>query len=449
MENMNQNVPKCQCENGHEDIVQYLLDETKDLYNFRDRYFETHNINEAINKEEDVVKLLIKKLVIFNDHEKLITDEIRSKYNYLKGKLLNVTPHYSKEAESLLSKSIKLDPKLVEAWNELGECYWKNDDLKKSINCFERALKESKNKYSLRNLSMLLRQETPKTREEKIGFIEKGLQYAKEAVQLDPLDGISWTVLGNAYLSSFFGIQQNPTILKQCLSAYAQAEKDIIAKSTPDLHYNKGVTLRYEEEYKLALESFNKASMYNPTWDPPKVKEAQLVQYLNDIKEFVSTSGKMKAKRLNQLLQSIDSKQLGPYKGGSYKSPNDIKVKLIDTKLKELKNGINNEVVVLGKVVCSVRNEDIVPFTFCMVDKDSTCVVVTIFNIVAGKGVIIGDSVAIPEPFVTDVDFNYKNVDYKFRLIRIENPVILIVNGKKLKRDMHADVQMSIFKRND
>lgn len=43
-----------------------------------------------------------------------------------------------------------------------------------------------------------------------------------------------------------------------------------------------------------------------------------------------------------------------------------------------------------------------------MVDKQGTCVVVTVFNLAEGKGVIIGDSVAIPEPFVTDVDFTYK-----------------------------------------
>lgn len=44
-----------------------------------------------------------------------------------------------------------------------------------------------------------------------------------------------------------------------------------------------------------------------------------------------------------------------------------------------------------------------------MVDKEGTCIAVTIFNLADGKGVIIGDSVAIPEPYVTDVDFNYKN----------------------------------------
>lgn len=76
---------------------------------------------------------------------------------------------------------------------------------------------------SLRNLSMLARQENAKSREESIKNIEKGLVYAKEAINLDPQDGLSWAVLGNAHLSSFFGIQQNPKILKQCLVAYTQA----------------------------------------------------------------------------------------------------------------------------------------------------------------------------------------------------------------------------------
>lgn len=47
--------------------------------------------------------------------------------------------------------------------------------------------------------------------------------------------------------------------------------------------------------------------------------------------------------------------------------------------------------------------------TFCMVDKLGTCVVVTVFNLADGKGVIIGNSVAIPEPYVTDVHFTYKD----------------------------------------
>lgn len=70
---------------------------------------------------------------------------------------------------------------------------------------------------------MLARQVVSKDSEERVQNIEKGLNYAKEAVQLDPQDGLSWAILGNAHLSAFFGIQQSPKILKQCLSAYSQA----------------------------------------------------------------------------------------------------------------------------------------------------------------------------------------------------------------------------------
>lgn len=70
---------------------------------------------------------------------------------------------------------------------------------------------------------MIARQEVSKKTEDRINNIEKGLSLAKDAVQLDPHDGLSWSVLGNAHLSSFFGISQNPKTLKQGLSAYAQA----------------------------------------------------------------------------------------------------------------------------------------------------------------------------------------------------------------------------------
>lgn len=44
-----------------------------------------------------------------------------------------------------------------------------------------------------------------------------------------------------------------------------------------------------------------------------------------------------------------------------------------------------------------------------MVDKYGSCVAVSVFNLADGKGVIIGDSIAIPEPYTADVDFIYKN----------------------------------------
>lgn len=58
----------------------------------------------------------------------------------LTGKALNVTPDYSPKAEELLSKAVKLEPKLVEAWNQLGEVYWKKGDIASAHTCFSGAL---------------------------------------------------------------------------------------------------------------------------------------------------------------------------------------------------------------------------------------------------------------------------------------------------------------------
>lgn len=70
---------------------------------------------------------------------------------------------------------------------------------------------------------MVLRQEPVSNIEQRIQNIQQGLEYAKEAVSLDTADGTSWAILGNAYLSSFFTVAQNPLTLRCCMSAYIQA----------------------------------------------------------------------------------------------------------------------------------------------------------------------------------------------------------------------------------
>ena len=44
----------------------------------------------------------------------------------MKGKAKGVFQDYNESAEKDLSKAVKLDPKNVDAWNCLGECFWKN-----------------------------------------------------------------------------------------------------------------------------------------------------------------------------------------------------------------------------------------------------------------------------------------------------------------------------------
>lgn len=73
---------------------------------------------------------------------------------------------------------------------------------------------------------MVLRQE-PATQEQRIKNVQQGVEHAKDAVSLDTSDGTSWAILGNAYLSSFFTVQQNPATLRLCMSAYNHAVRGI------------------------------------------------------------------------------------------------------------------------------------------------------------------------------------------------------------------------------
>lgn len=112
----------------------------KSLYHFRDHYFENHSIERAIEKNVDVEKEMKDTLTKFDECKGYEIDGARAKYYYLKGRALNVVDGFVPQAEELLSKAVKLEPKLIEAWNELGECYWKNDDIKQAKNCFVGAL---------------------------------------------------------------------------------------------------------------------------------------------------------------------------------------------------------------------------------------------------------------------------------------------------------------------
>ncbi len=65
--------------------------------------------------------------------------------------------------------------------------------------------------------------------------------------------------------------------------------------------------------------------------------------------------GKLKTKRYNSMVQSIDPKNLGPLSVPSRKET----LKLIN--FDDLEVGLNEGKVVLGKVICSVHSEATVP----------------------------------------------------------------------------------------
>ena len=134
---------------------------------------------------------------------------------------------------------------------------------------------------------------------------------------------------------SILQVSQNPKTLKH-----------VVAKSSPELHYNRGIALKYEEEFLAALTSFSTASSLDPTWTEPRHQTSHMLKYLQDIVTLSQLRGKLKPKKLSAMISSLDpSKQLGPYSGGQYNSPNGGSVNLSPVFVSDLTNGANSEKV--------------------------------------------------------------------------------------------------------
>lgn len=102
-----------------------------------------------------------------------------------------------------------------------------------------------------------------------------------------------------------------------------------------------------------------------------------------------------------------------------------------------------------------------------MVDSEETCIVVMVYNMANSWGVLIGDTVVIPEPLIKRNVITHKNEvgfrfvtkrwsfilfllmlifllwqSFDFRSIRADSPLLLIVNGKK--QNVQSQIATSI-----
>ena len=115
-----------------------------ELYKFRDHFFEKNNLSEARGKAGQVAERKSALLEVFRVEESKVAAEERATFLYLKGRVQNISGEYSPDAEATLSKAVKLNPDLVDAWNELGECYMMKQDWETAKTCFEGALQHRK-----------------------------------------------------------------------------------------------------------------------------------------------------------------------------------------------------------------------------------------------------------------------------------------------------------------
>ncbi|KAJ9708333.1 hypothetical protein PVL29_000400 [Vitis rotundifolia] len=359
-----------------------------DLYQLRDTYFPANPVEKIseLQRKSDLALSLLDSLPL--EQRRLPIQ--RGTYEFLRGKILDVFPDYRKEAEDHLSKAVKLNPSLADAWLCLGNCIWKKGDLASAKNCFTLALSKGSNKEILCQLSMLERRMAQGS-ENQAEIVEESIQHAKEAITLDVKDGNSWYNLGNACLTSFFvtGAWDHSKLL-QSLKAYQNAEKDERMKSNPDLYFNCATVNKYLENYERALSGFEAAALKDPGLNA--VEEVQkIVDLLNKLESLLK--GQARAKRHAALASSRAADNLNP----SYKR---ITIDI-------LSEGLNKAVAIVGKVLFFVKHESIAPLYYLVCDSNQICYVLSVYGI-SNDAIKEGDQLTLLEPYYRHVDFSWK-----------------------------------------
>ncbi|KAA8532609.1 hypothetical protein F0562_032575 [Nyssa sinensis] len=405
------------------DTMAKAITAADDLYNIRDTYFPA-NPDEKISKLRTESDLALKLLDSIPSEQRKSPMQ-RATYEYLRGKILDAFPDYRKEAEDHLSKAVKLNPSLADAWLCLGNCIWKKGDLPSAKNCFTLALSKGPNKSILCQLSMLERR-MAQGAENKAEIVEESIQHAKEAITLDVKDGNSWYNLGNACLTSFFVTGAwDHTKLLQSLKAYQHAEKDEKMKSNPDLFFNCATVNKYLENYDSALSGFEAAALKDPGLNGGE--EVQKMLNLLDKLESL-LKGQIKAKRLASLASELPAVNLN----SSYKR----------TTVDCLSEGLNKTVAILGKVLFFVKHENVAPLYYLVFDSNQICFVLSVYGI-RNDAIKEGDHLTLLEPHYRYVDFSWKGKHYQFRSTRVDFLEQVLVNGKAVSH--HQAVRTSIY----
>jgi tetratricopeptide repeat protein 5 len=317
---------------------------------------------------------------------------------------------------------------MIEAWNALGNTYWKKKEMKAASNCFRRALEQQKNKESLRRLSVVLRSMATDAKDDEAKLRKESLDCAKQAIAMDAKDGESWYIMGNAYLTNYFSACRDFSDMEKALKAYDRA--GVSQQGNPDLYYNRGCVHQFREDYALAMKDFGHAKLLDPSL--PCDDQMEFMQrFTKRVSKQIKSKHQLKKKARTAML-----KRLQPLQTSDYKS----------AELSDLVDGSNPSVTFSGIVVAPVsrRESDAVPVSFLVLGKSDQMVMVSLYNVTTKLLDSIKmqfDTITIVQPLLRQVQLD--GVD-PFPVVQVFLPSFIHVNGKQLHSAAFARTEVQI-----
>lgn len=328
------------------------------------------------------------------------------------GKMYNVLEDYNETAEKMLSKSVRMNPKNADAWHELGLCVMKRRDLEFAQSCFKIALGISKTAPILTSLAVAMRLvalEHPEPAQAEIRT--KAMELIIEARRLDSAYGPANIAFATGLFYCFFSTAKvELKFLDKVIENYKKALECELSRTDPQVYINMATCLKFMEKYDEALAVLQKAVEYDPRNElETREKLASFVSYLSKFTDAIQKKGKMKAKRMQEMINE----------------------------LKKSSDGFR------AKIIGNIGHDETIPVALVGVDAAGEVYGITIYNCLSSFGFVIGDTVTIAKPdfreiknltIPSDPEIHVDSVKW----IRVATPTQMKKNGVPLPESVLA-----------
>ncbi|KAL0221612.1 hypothetical protein RCL1_001466 [Eukaryota sp. TZLM3-RCL] len=345
---------------------------------------------------------------------------------YLRGRCIAGTDNDYEEAESYLSKAIKLDPGLLEAYFYLADVYTQQQHWLQAKQVLEAGIERNRSAQQLSLLSRVIRHVPASTEVPLNSLLDQSVALSKEALDLDLTRGDSWLSYALSLTTRFFR-HSTPVLsdLNKAMLAFNKAQKFEDQQSNPDLYYNRAQISKYLLNYSGALSDYSKCQSIDPSFSQAGDEHSRLLSF---VRNTASLNGRIKSlnrKKVEKMTSSILSSFSSEF-----------------VTLKTLKKGIPLAL----RVFSVISDPSSLPCIVTCYDSTGEPVNVAFYDVDAGafKGQPV---LSIVNPVINIVNVPVKDRVITFPVISVINSDGVLINGASFSSEHRTNVEVVVEKK--